>query len=87
VMRPHMRRTELVARLGDRIAALGAAGANLATTSSKQTADEGVAMLAARDVLVEERQFVRVRDRVTLRFYARSIQHLLGSGRPQRTTH
>jgi glycerol-3-phosphate O-acyltransferase len=87
VMRPRMRRTELVARLDDRIAALDAAGANLAATSGGQAADEGLALLASRDVLVEERQFVRVRDRVTLRFYARSVEHLLGSGRPHRTTH
>ncbi len=85
VMRPHMARTELVARLDERIGYLAAAGANLAVKSGRQAADEGVTLLAARDVLVEERHVVRVRDRVVLRYYARTIEHLLG--RPQRTTH
>ena len=87
VMRPRMGRAELVARLDERIGALAAAGANLATKNGRQTADEGVALLAGRDVLLEERNVVRVRDRITLRYYARSIEHLLGPGRPHRTTH
>ena len=85
VMRPHMPRTELVARLDDRVAALAKAGANLAVTSGGQAADEGIAQLVARDVLVEERHLVRVRDRIVLRYYARSIEHLLG--RSSRNTH
>jgi hypothetical protein len=36
-------------------------------------------------VLVEERHRLRVRDRLVLRYYARTIQHLLH--RPRRTTH
>jgi glycerol-3-phosphate O-acyltransferase len=87
VMRPRMGRAELVARLDERIGTLAAAGANLAAKSGRQAADEGVALLAGRDVLLEERTIVRVRDRITLRYYARSIEHLLGPGRPQRTTH
>ena len=85
VMRPHMPRTELIARLDERIATLAAAGANLAVKTGRQAADEGVALLAARDVLVEERSLVRVRDRIVLRYYARTIEHLLG--RSRRTTH
>jgi glycerol-3-phosphate O-acyltransferase len=85
VMRPHMPRTELIARLDERIATLAAAGANLAVKTGRQAADEGVTLLAARDVLVEERSLVRVRDRIVLRYYARTIEHLLG--RSRRTTH
>jgi len=85
VLRPHMPKTELVARLDERMAFLSAAGANLAVTTGQQAADEGVAMLAGRDVIVEERQRVRVRDRIVLRYYARTIEHLLG--RSHRTTH
>ncbi len=87
VMRPRMARAELVARLDERIGYLAAAGANLAVRSGRQAADEGVTLLAGRDVLVEERSVVRVRDRVVLRYYARSIEHLLELGRPHRTTH
>ena len=85
VLRPHMPKTELVARLDERLGFLAAAGANLAVKTGRQAADEGVAMLAGRDVVVEERQRVRVRDRIVLRYYARTIEHLLG--RSHRTTH
>ena len=85
VVRPHMLKTELVARLDERMAFLAAAGGNLSVKTGRQAAEEGVAMLAARDVLVEERHRVRVRDRITLRYYARTIEHLLG--RSHRTTH
>ena len=85
VMRPRMTRSELAARLDDRLAQLSAAGANLAVRNGRQAADDGVARLAARDVLVTERQLIRVRDRVTLRYYARTIAHLLDH--PRRTTH
>jgi hypothetical protein len=85
VMRPRMARTELIARLDERLDTLTTLGANLAVKSGRQAADEGVALLAARDVLVAERSVIRVRDRVVLRYYARSIEHLFG--RPNRTTH
>ena len=85
VMRPRMARTELIARLDERLDTLSTLGANLAVKSGRQAADEGVALLAARDVLVAERSVIRVRDRVVLRYYARSIEHLFG--RPHRTTH
>ncbi len=85
VVRPHMLKTELVARLDERLGLLSAAGANLSVKTGRQAADEGVAMLAARDILVEERHRVRVRDRISLRYYARTIEHLLG--RSHRTTH
>jgi glycerol-3-phosphate O-acyltransferase len=85
VMRPRMARSELIARLDERIGALAATGANLAVKTGRQAADDGVTRLAERDVLVEERSTVRVRDRVVLRYYARTIEHLLG--KTDRTTH
>lgn len=85
VMRPHIPRSELVARLDERIGFLSAAGANLSVKTGRQAADEGVTMLAGRDILVEARHAIRVRDRIALRYYARTIEHLLG--RSGRTTH
>ncbi|HXT69731.1 MAG TPA: 1-acyl-sn-glycerol-3-phosphate acyltransferase [Vicinamibacterales bacterium] len=85
VMRPHMSRTELQSRLEDRIGFLAEAGANLAVRSARQAVLEGVSSLVGRDVLVEEGQTLRVRDRITLRYYARTIEHLLAA--PRRTTH
>ena len=85
VMRPHMSRVELQSRLEDRVGKLAEAGANLSVRTARQAALEGVSALVARDVLVEEGQTLRVRDRLTLRYYARSIEHLLTP--PRRTTH
>jgi glycerol-3-phosphate O-acyltransferase len=85
VMRPQMTRGELQSRLEDRIGMLDDAGANLAVRHARQAAHEGIAALVARDVLVEEGQKLRVRDRITLRYYARTIEHLLTP--PRRTTH
>jgi hypothetical protein len=43
----------------------------------EETIDRGVELLEARAVLVIERGRFRVRDRTTLRYYARTINHLL----------
>ena len=85
VMRPNITRSELIARLDDRIGRLAEAGANLAVRSGRLAADDGVARLVLRDVLVEDGRKVRVRDRITLRYYARSIGHLISA--PRRATH
>lgn len=85
VMRPQLTRAELQSRLEDRIGTLAASGANLAVRTARQAVVEGVSALVGRDVLVEEGQRLRVRDRITLRYYARTIEHLLTP--PRRTTH
>jgi hypothetical protein len=46
--------------------------------------EEGVALLVERGVLIEHGDHLRVRDRLVLRYYSRTIQHLLHG---QRTTH
>ena len=76
-MRPHITRTELAARIDDTIQIIAAAGGNLAVRSGRQAVDEGVELLIERGVLVAERQHLRVRDRIVLRYYARTIEHLL----------
>ena len=47
--------------------------------------DEGLDLLGERGIVVIEGQRVRVRDRVALRYYGRTIEHLLRSD--PRTTH
>jgi glycerol-3-phosphate O-acyltransferase len=79
VIRPQMTRADLTARLEDRVGVLAAAGANLSISNGQQAADEGVAALIARGVIVDTGSRLRVRDRVVLRYYARSIQHLMPS--------
>ena len=78
-MRPHLTRTELASRIDDLIATIQAAGGNLAVKTGRQAADVGVDLLIDRGVLVAERQRLRVRDRIVLRYYARTIEHLLGN--------
>jgi glycerol-3-phosphate O-acyltransferase len=85
-MRPSITRHDLEGRIDALIAALQAAGANLAVTSGRQAVDEGIGPLSTRNILVVERggRF-RVRERTVLRYYARTIQHLLAPGRAGRT--
>lgn len=84
-MRPQMTRSELVARVDEVISVCAAEHGNLAVRSGREAVDAGVDALIERGVLVMERQKLRVRDRVVLRYYARTIEHLTaGRGR---TTH
>jgi 1-acyl-sn-glycerol-3-phosphate acyltransferase len=83
-MRPAITRRELESRADDLIGALRTAGANLGVRDGRQAIDEGAEPLAARNIIVVERggRF-RVRERTVLRYYARTLQHLLaGSRRP-----
>ncbi len=83
-MRPSATRAELEERVDGLLAALRAAGANLGVTSARQAVDDGTEALVRRQVLVVERgRGFRVRDRLVLRYYARTIEHLLaGPSRP-----
>jgi glycerol-3-phosphate O-acyltransferase len=83
-MRPNTARDDLLHRVEDLLAVLRAEGANLAVSSAREAVDEGLDLLGERGIVVVEGPRVRVRHRVALRYYARSIQHLLH--RP-RTTH
>ena len=84
-MRPQITRADLAARIQDLLVSFSAEGANLAVRSAPQTVDEGVALLSERGILVQERQRLRVRDRIALRYYARTIEHLVT--RRRGTTH
>jgi len=86
-MRPSIRRHDLIARADALIETLRAAGANLGVTSGRQAVDEGAEPLVARNIIhVERGGRFRVRERTVLRYYARTLQHLLtGPRRPPRT--
>jgi len=83
-MRPQTSRTDLVKRVSDLVALLAAEKANLAVDSGRQAVDEGLDQLGERGVVVVDGDRVRVRDRVVLRYYARTIEHLIHRSR---TTH
>jgi glycerol-3-phosphate O-acyltransferase len=78
-VRPQMTRAELTARVDDLVTALRAQNANLAVKNGRQAVEEGVEALTERGVLVTERQHLRIRDRIVLRYYARTIEHLVQS--------
>jgi glycerol-3-phosphate O-acyltransferase len=85
-LRPGMTRRELESRAGDLIAVLRGNGANLGVQSGREAVEIGAPMLADRNVIVIERGGrCRVRERTVLRYYARTIQHLLTAPRGGRT--
>jgi glycerol-3-phosphate O-acyltransferase len=84
-MRPQVTRAQLISRIDELLVSFRAEGANLAVQTAQQAVDEGVEQLVERDVLVQERQRLRVRDRFALRYYARTIEHLVT--RRRGTTH
>ena len=85
VMRPAITRRQLQDRADALIETIGSCGANLGVTSGAEALDGALEALEARGVIVTERSRVRVRDRNVLRYYARSLEHLLES--PSRRTH
>jgi hypothetical protein len=62
-------------------------GANLGVTSGRDAVEQGAGPLEARNIIhVERGGRFRVRERTVLRYYARSLDHLLsGSPRSPRT--
>ena len=84
-MRPSITRRELETRADAVIDTLRSKGANLGVLSGADAVDAALEPLEARGIVVVERSRVRVRERNVLRYYARSLSHLLAS--PSRRTH
>ncbi len=80
-VRPQMTRSELTGRIDELLGHLREQKANLAVTTGRQAVEEGVEALIERGVLVSARQHLRVRDRIVLKYYARTIEHLVPSRR------
>ncbi|MGE3512838.1 MAG: 1-acyl-sn-glycerol-3-phosphate acyltransferase [Vicinamibacterales bacterium] len=78
-MRPSITRRDLESRIDHFIEELAARRANLAVTNGRQAVDEAAEPLATRGIVVVERNRFRVRDRSVLRYYARTIEHLLAT--------
>ncbi len=79
-MRPSISRADLVGRVDSMLDTLRAIGANLAVTSGRDAVDFAAEPFEARGILVIESGRFRVRERNVLRYYARSIAHLLSPG-------
>jgi 1-acyl-sn-glycerol-3-phosphate acyltransferase len=84
-MRPSIARRELEERATALIDTLAAGGANLGVTSGAEAVDAAIEPLESRGVIVADNGRLRVRDRNVLRYYAKSLDHLLES--PSRHTH
>jgi glycerol-3-phosphate O-acyltransferase len=84
-MRPSVTRRELEQRATAIVETLASCGANLGVASGAHAVDAALEPLEARGIVVVEGGRVRVRDRNALRYYGRSLDHLLES--PSRHTH
>jgi glycerol-3-phosphate O-acyltransferase len=83
VMRPAIERPTLAARADALIRELEAKGANLAVMTGPRALEEGLEPMIERGILaIDARGLVRVRNRQVLRYYARTIQHLLQDKKP-----
>jgi glycerol-3-phosphate O-acyltransferase len=88
VMGPSIARRDLEARADALIDGLREGGANLGVQSGREAVELGAPALADRNIIFVERggRF-RVRERTVLRYYARTIQHLLAAPRRPVRTH
>ncbi len=87
-MRPSLTHRELEARADAIVEGLRSARANLGVDSGRAALELGAEPLAARGIIhIERGGRYRVRERTVLRYYARTIQHLLAGSRrtPPRT--
>jgi hypothetical protein len=78
-MRPSITRKDLEERIDRLLEELSARHANIAVESGKQAVEEAAELLETRGIVVRENGRFRVRERNVLRFYARSIEHLLAT--------
>jgi glycerol-3-phosphate O-acyltransferase len=76
-MRPSITRRDLETRIDRLLEELAARRANLGVSSGRQAIEEAAEPLELRGVVVAERGRFRVRERTVLRYYARTIEHLL----------
>jgi hypothetical protein len=81
-MRPSITLHDLESRADAVIDTLRARGANLGVTSGAEALDGAIELFEARGILVVEDGRVRVRDRNVLRYYMRTLDHLLASPSP-----
>jgi glycerol-3-phosphate O-acyltransferase len=87
-LRPSATRQELEERADAIIETVREAGANMGVTSGRQAVEEGAEPLAARNIIhVERGGRFRVRERTVLRYYARTLQHLMTGARRSPRTH
>jgi glycerol-3-phosphate O-acyltransferase len=81
-MRPSLTRRELEGRAEAIVDVLRRAGANMDVESGRDAVERGAEPLASRSIIhIERGGRYRVRERTVLRYYARTLQHLLAGPR------
>ncbi len=78
-MKPSVTRSELKGRITDLLDTLRSVDANLSVTTADEVLDGATEPLATRNIIVVEQGRYRVRERNVLRYYARSLTHLLST--------
>jgi len=78
-MRPSISRRDLESRIDQIIEELTVKRANLGVTTGRQAVEAAAEPLETRGIVAFERGRFRVRDRSVLRYYARTIEHLLAT--------
>jgi glycerol-3-phosphate O-acyltransferase len=87
-MRPAIAREELESRAQAVIDAAAAAGGNMGVTSGRDAVAQATELLQDRNIIhVERGGRFRVRERTVLRYYARSLEHLLAGSRRSNRPH
>jgi glycerol-3-phosphate O-acyltransferase len=87
-MRPSIGRRDLEARADAIIESVRTAGGNMGVSTGREAVQQGAELLAARNIIHLERGGrYRVRERTVLRYYARTLQHLLAAPRRSPRTH
>ena len=76
-MRPSVDRRELEDRIDQLIEILRLADANLDVTTGRAALEAATEPMETRGILVVQGDRYRVRERTVLRYYARTIEHLL----------
>ena len=86
-LRPPMERAALEDRIDRLIEILRSTGANLDVMTGREALDLATEPLATRGIIVVDGDRYRVRQRMVLRYYARTIEHLLAPRRESVLTH
>jgi len=87
-LRPSISRRDLEGRCDAVIEVLAATGANMGVRSGREAVEAAADALVARNVIhIERGGRFRIRERTVLRYYARTIQHLMAGGRRAPRTH
>jgi glycerol-3-phosphate O-acyltransferase len=81
-MKPSVTRADLQARITGVLETLRSADANMSVTTADEVLEAATEPMVTRNIIVVDQGRYRVRERNVLRYYARSIAHLLSPSGP-----